>query len=80
MLVTGDTVRHDRFETDCNKALGQDRVRLFRITVIIVDGPAIKEKSSIAGRILDRFKAHFGQDNVFMDVDGNNQIVQGDRS
>ncbi len=30
--------------------------------------------------ILDRFKAHFGQDNVFMDVDGNNQIVQGDRS
>jgi hypothetical protein len=59
---------------------GQDRVRLFRITVIIVDGPTFKEKSSIAGRILDRIKAHFGQDNVFMDVDGNNQIVQGDRS
>ncbi len=31
--------------------------------------------------IPDRFKAHFGQDNVFMDVYiGNNQIVQGDRS
>ncbi len=28
----------------------------------------------------DRIKAHFGQDNVFMAVDGNNQIVQGDRS
>ena len=28
----------------------------------------------------NRFKAHFGQDNVFMDVDGNNQIVEGDRS
>jgi hypothetical protein len=48
--------------------------------VIIVDGSVIKEKSWIAGRILDRFKAHFGQDNVFMDVDGNNQIVQGGRS
>ena len=34
----------------------------------------------IAGRILDRFKAHFGQDNVFIVVNGNNQIVQGDRS
>jgi hypothetical protein len=48
--------------------------------VIIVEAPAIKEKSSIAGRILDRFKAQFGQNNVFMDVNGNNQIVQGDRS
>jgi multidrug efflux pump subunit AcrA (membrane-fusion protein) len=36
--------------------------------------------TAIAGRIFDRLKAHFGQDNVFMDVDGNNQIVQGDRS
>ncbi len=35
---------------------------------------------AIAGRIIDRLKAHFGQDNVFMEVDGNNQIVQGDRS
>jgi hypothetical protein len=39
-----------------------------------------KDTIAIAGRILDRLKAHFGQDNVFMDVDGNNQIVQGDRS
>ena len=39
-----------------------------------------KETIAIAGRILDRFKAHFGQDNVLMDVDGDNQIVQGDRS
>ena len=35
---------------------------------------------ALALGIPDRFKAHFGQDNVFMDVDGNNQIVQGDRS
>jgi NAD(P)-dependent dehydrogenase (short-subunit alcohol dehydrogenase family) len=39
-----------------------------------------KDTIAIAGRIFDRLKAHFGQDNVFMDVDGNNQIVQGDRS
>lgn len=32
------------------------------------------------GRIIDRLKAPFGQDHVFMDLDGNNQIVQGDRS
>ncbi len=30
--------------------------------------------------VFDRLKAHFSQDNVFMDVDENNQIVQGDRS
>jgi hypothetical protein len=30
--------------------------------------------------IFDRFKAHFGQDNVSTDDDGNNQIVQGERS
>jgi len=29
---------------------------------------------ALALGIPDRFKAHFGQDNVFMDVDGNNQI------
>ena len=39
-----------------------------------------KDTIAIAGRILDRLKAHFGQDNVLMDVDGNNQIVQGERS
>ncbi len=39
-----------------------------------------KDTIAIAGRIFDRLQAHFGQDNVFMDVDGNNQIVQGDRS
>jgi len=36
--------------------------------------------TEIAGRIFDRLEAHFGQDSVFMDVDGNNRIVQGDRS
>ena len=39
-----------------------------------------KDTIAIAGRVFDRLKAHFGQNNVFMDVDGNNQIVQGDRS
>ena len=39
-----------------------------------------KETIAISGRSHDRFKVHFGQDNIFMDVDGNNQIVQGDRS
>ena len=45
MLVTGDTVRHGRFGTGWNKAQGRTAFVLFRITVIIVDGPAIKEKS-----------------------------------
>ncbi len=39
-----------------------------------------KDNIAIAGRIFDRLQAHFGRDNVFMDVDGNNQIVPGDRS
>ena len=37
-----------------------------------------KDTIAIAGRIFDRH--HFGQDNIFMDADGNNQIVPGDRS
>ena len=39
-----------------------------------------KDTIAIAGRVFDRLKAHFSQDNVFVDVDGNNQIVQGERS
>jgi hypothetical protein len=41
--------------------------------VILCPGFSSPTPIAIAGRILDRFKAHFGQDNVFMDVDGNNQ-------
>ena len=44
MLVTGDPVRHGRFGTSWNRAQ-RDRIRVFRMTVIIVDGPVIKEKS-----------------------------------
>ena len=47
---------------------------------LVIESVRQKDTIAIAGRIFDRLKAHFGRDNVFMDVDGNNQIVQGDSS